>query len=254
MSLTESKEKALYTPEQLRTVEPSRVPQHIAIIPDGNRRWAKGKLLLTEQGHRAGADQLMNIVIAAIELGIKRLTFYIFSTENWTRPKREVDAQLRLLEKYLIEQRQRMINNGIRFTTIGDLTPFQDNIHRELRNTIQATANENKINVVFALNYGGRDDITRAIRKIVKEYDQGKLKIEDISEDLVSRNLDTHNNSDPDLLIRTSGELRVSNFLLWQISYAEIYVCDVLWPDFTPNHLLNAVQTFQHRERRLGGT
>jgi undecaprenyl diphosphate synthase len=253
MNLTEIKGNEIFTPDQLRQVDPSRIPQHIAIIPDGNRRWAKKNFLLPELGHRAGADQLLNIVNAAIELGVKTLTFYIFSTENWSRPQREVNAHLRLLEEYLVAQRQRMIDYGIRFTTIGDLAPFSENILREIDTTVEATAKENKIHVIFALNYGGRDDIIRAFRDIIKDYDSGSLKIEDISEELVSKHLDTKGTPDPDLLIRTSGELRVSNFLLWQISYSEIYVCDVLWPDFTPNHLFNAVQTFQHRERRLGG-
>ncbi len=254
MSITASTEKAVFTPQQLRTIDPSRIPKHIAIIPDGNRRWAKKNFIMTEQGHQAGANQLMTIVQAAIEIGISRLTFYIFSTENWSRPKNEINAQLRLLEKYLVEQRQRMVNNGIRFTTIGNLSPFSESVNRELQNSIHATVKSNKIDVVFALNYGGRDDITRAVREIVKEYDRGIIKAEDINEDFVSKHLDTKSQPDPDLLIRTSGEQRVSNFLLWQISYAEIYVCSALWPEFTPDHLLDAVHTYQNRERRLGGT
>lgn len=254
MNLFQTEQDVIYTPQQLKSVNPSRIPQHVAIIPDGNRRWAKRNFLMPEQGHRAGADQLMNIVQAATELGIKTLTFYIFSTENWSRPAREIKAQLWLLEKSLIEQRPRMIHNGIRFSTIGNLTPFPENILDEVQKTIDATVESDKINVVFALNYGGRDDITRAVREIAQEYGQGKMKAEDITESVISEHLDTKKWPDPDLLIRTSGELRVSNFLLWQISYAEIYVCDALWPDFAPNHLLDAVHTFQNRERRLGGT
>jgi undecaprenyl diphosphate synthase len=147
-----------------------------------------------------------------------------------------------------------MIKNGINFSTIGNLAPFPENILNEVQKTVDVTQNNTKINVVFALNYGGRDDITRAVREIAQECAQNKIKSEDITERIISQHLDTKKWPDPDLLIRTSGELRVSNFLLWQISYAEIFVCDALWPDFAPNHLLDAVHTFQNRERRLGGT
>jgi undecaprenyl diphosphate synthase len=169
MKLTELEKDVIYNPQQLKTVDPSRIPQHVAIIPDGNRRWAKRNFLMPEQGHRAGADQLMTIVEAATELGIKTLTFYIFSTENWSRPAREIKAQLWLLEKSLIEQRPRMIKNGINFSTIGNLAPFPENILNEVQKTVDVTQNNTKINVVFALNYGGRDDITRAVREIAQE-------------------------------------------------------------------------------------
>ncbi len=245
---------SIYSDQQLRVLDPKRIPKHIAIIPDGNRRWARGKFLLPEEGHRAGADQLMSIVSASIELGVKVLTFYIFSTENWNRPKREINAQLWLLEKYLVEQRQRMVDEGVRFCTIGDLSPFPENIRVAVQDSIQATEAGKKLDLVFSLNYGGRNDITRAVEWIIQEYDRGKIIKEHINEDLISSHLDTSQWPDPDLLIRTSGEHRVSNFLLWQISYTEFYLCDTLWPEFTPVHLLNAVQTFQNRERRLGGS
>lgn len=248
------KETPLLSQEKLKTLDPNRIPKHIAFIPDGNRRWAKKNRILPEAGHKIGADTLLNIIKASHQIGVDTLTFYIFSTENWNRPKREIKAQMWLLEKSLTEQKQRMLDNGVKFKTIGDISKFPKNIINLLNETVELTKHCNYITVVFAMNYGGRDDITRALQKIVEDYDEGKINKSDIKEALVSEYLDTAEWGDPDLLIRTSGEARVSNFLLWQISYAEIYLSKAFWPEFTPQLLFEALLDFQNRERRLGGS
>lgn len=247
-------ETPLLSKEELKSLNPKRIPKHIAFIPDGNRRWAKKNRILPEDGHKIGAETLLNIIKSSHQMGVETLTFYIFSTENWARPKREIKAQMWLLEKSLIEQKQRMLDNGVQFRTIGDISKFPKHIINLVNETVEATKNCNNITVVFAMNYGGRDDITRAIQKIVKDCDEGIVDKRDIKEELVSKYLDTAEWEDPDLLIRTSGESRISNFLLWQISYAEIYLSEAHWPEFTPQFLLKAVYDFQNRERRLGGS
>ncbi|MFQ5729214.1 MAG: polyprenyl diphosphate synthase [Waddliaceae bacterium] len=247
-------EAPLLSPEQVQTLDPNRIPKHIAFIPDGNRRWAKKHLALPEKGHRAGAETLMNTIKAGSQLGVEVMTFYIFSTENWLRPKREIEAQMWLLEKSLIEQKQRMVENGVRFSTIGETSKFPSRIIELLEEVKEATKQGDKITLVFALNYGGRDDIRRAVQKIITDYDNKKFKKEEITEELISQYLDTANWADPDLLIRTSGESRISNFLLWQISYAEIYLPKVYWPEFSPEHFVEAISEYQKRERRLGGS
>jgi undecaprenyl diphosphate synthase len=247
-------EDPLLTQEELKNLDPKKIPKHIAIIPDGNRRWAKNNRILPEEGHKIGAETLLNIIKASHQIGVQTLTIYIFSTENWLRPKREIKAQMWLLEKSLIEQKERMIANGVRFQTIGELSKFPEHIIKLINETVEATKHCTNINVIFAMNYGGRDEITRAIRKIAEDCNKGNFSNRDITEELVSKYLDTAKWGDPDMLIRTSGESRVSNFLLWQISYAEIYLSEVFWPEFTPRHLLEAVYEYQNRERRLGGS
>ena len=242
-----------FHPSQLARLDRSRMPQHIAIIPDGNRRWAKKRLSSVQAGHREGADTLMEIVKAAQELGIKGITLYSFSTENWNRPPEEVMALMVLFTAYLTEQREEMVQNGIKLETIGDLTPLPPLLCEAINETKLATQDCNRINLILALNYGSRDEICRAFRGMLDDYDRDCLNKEEINEATISRYLDTHKWGDPDLLIRTSGELRVSNFLLWQISYSEIHVAPVLWPDFTPQHLIEAVVDFQGRDRRWGG-
>lgn len=243
-----------YTPEQLKSLDKSRIPKHVAVIPDGNRRWAKKHHVSAFQGHQKGADILMDIVKASKELGIKVVTFYIFSTENWTRNDEEVKAVLWLLETYVTEQCQTMLAHGIRLQTIGDLARLPDSVKQALQATKDATAECHDIEMVFAVNYGGRDEIRRAMQAILDDYADQKIKREEVTERLISRYLDTNRWSDPDLLIRTSGEFRFSNFLIWQTSYTETYIADILWPDFNPTNLLEAVFSFQKRERRLGGT
>lgn len=253
LSFAPPKLEVFYTSEQLSLLDPSNIPAHVAIIPDGNRRWAKLHAMDISQGHRQGADNLITIVKAAKALGIKSITFFLFSTENWMREQKEVDALLWLMEFFLIEQRQTMIDNGIRFQTIGDLTKFSDRILNVIAESKQATSHCHDIDMIAALNYGGRNEITRAMKALLEDFEKQKFPKEAVDEALVSKYLDTAAWPDPELLIRTSGEKRVSNFLLWQISYAEIYTTEVLWPEFTPGHLFKAILYYQSRERRLGG-
>lgn len=243
----------IFTLDQIAQLDQSRIPEHIAIIPDGNRRWAKSKDSSAETGHREGADTIMEVVKAGKELGIKAITIYLFSTENWNRPQQEVAALMWLLQSYLMIQSQTMIDNGIRLQTIGDFSRLPASVLKTIQTTKQKTADCHHIDMILAINYGGRDDIRRAVRALVRDASEGLIKEEDVNESLISGYLDTAHWKDPDLLIRTSGELRISNFLLWQISYAEIYMANVLWPDFTPAHLLEALIDYQKRHRRHGG-
>lgn len=244
---------SIYSADQLRDLDRLRVPAHLAVIPDGNRRWAKKQRVTVLQGHQAGADNLMDTVRAAKELGIKAVTFYAFSTENWLRDSVEIRALMWLLESYLMQQRASMLEQGVRFHAIGDTDRFSESIRRVIRETEEATAQGTCIDMVLALNYGGRDEIRRAFKGMLEDYDKQLFSKDDVTESMVGRYLDTAMWPDPDLLIRTSGENRISNFLLWQLSYAEIFIADALWPDFTSQHLLEAVLSFQQRQRRLGG-
>lgn len=246
-------EIAFYTSEQRASVDINRIPKHVAIIPDGSRRWAKKNDAKVAEGHQNGADILMDIVRAAKEISIKVITFYIFSTENWNRDEDEVQALLWLLESYLIDQQPTMINNGVRLQTIGDLSRFPDSVKAAINSTKEKTQHCKDIEMVFALNYGGRDEISRAFKLILEDYDRKNIEKSEINEKVIARYLDSAKWADPDLLIRTSGEFRMSNFLLWQSSYAEFYTINVLWPDFTPEHLLKAILDYQRRERRMGG-
>lgn len=246
-------ENFIYSPEQLRYLDKSRIPSHIAFIPDGNRRWAKKHVLKTIMGHRAGADILLNIVKAAKELGVKTVTCYTFSTENWARSAEEVQSFLWLLESYLIEQRSAMIENGVRLKSIGDLSRLPKSLSTVLQDSKEATSSCHDIDLVMAINYGGRDELRRAVKAMCEDFSAQKLKAEDITEATIAKYLDTAEWKDPDLLIRTSGEMRISNFLIWQTSYTEVHLCDVLWPDFTSQHLLAAILDFQKRQRRWGG-
>lgn len=242
-----------FCPAQMAKLDPSRVPTHIAIIPDGNRRWAKKSQITTPEGHREGADSLVEIVDAASDLGIQIITFYAFSYENWTRPKEEIAALMALYASFLLEQKEKMIQKNIKFDTIGDLTKMPSFLNQIIEETRIATQDCTKLQLVLAFNYGGRNEICRAFHTLLQECEQNKLNKKEINESMISRYLDTHKWKDPELLIRTSGEFRISNFLLWQISYAEIFISPVLWPDFRPQHLLEAVLDFQGRERRWGG-
>lgn len=247
-----SKEE-IYSKKDLQAIDISKVPSHVAIIMDGNRRWASQRELPYMAGHWKGADTLTRIVKAASELGVKVLTVYSFSTENWNRLPEEVEALLELFQARLRSQKQSMVQDGVRLGTIGDIERFPESLKTVLDEVKAATASGNKIDLVLALNYGGRDDIRRATRAIAEDCLSGKLSPNDLSEQIISRYLDTAKWGDPSLLIRTSGELRISNFLLWQISYSEVYVTDVLWPDFNEKNLLKAIMEYQHRQRRYGG-
>lgn len=244
--------KEYFSQEQIDQLDFQNIPQHVAIIPDGNRRWALERCGDHSLGHQQGCDTLLDIVKAASNLGIQTLTLFSFSTENWQRSKDEVDFLMMLLENYVVDQRQAMIDHGIRLETIGDLTPVPDSVKKQIEETKKATKNSKKIDLVLAVNYGARNEITRAVKKLLRDCHEKKLEESHIDEKMISQYLDTSSWVDPELLIRTSGELRISNFLLWQLSYAELYFPNVLWPDFTPNHLLEAVMKYQQRTRRLG--
>lgn len=244
---------SIFSSEQLKSIDPALIPKHVAIIPDGNRRWAKKQMEQPISGHRSGANVLIDIVKAARELGVKAITFYMFSTENWSRAREEIDALMWLLQEFLRENLAEMLEYGVRIQTIGDLTGLPSDAYEVVEETRKATQHCKDIDMVMALNYGSRDEMRRAIHRIVNDCQNNIIQKDDINEALISEYLDTAPWGDPDLYIRTSGELRVSNFLLWQISYSEIYITDILWPDFTPHELLNAVKEFQKRTRRLGG-
>lgn len=243
-----------FTPEQIALLDKGFIPKHVALIPDGNRRWARKQEFSTQEGHNQGADILMDIVKSGQELGIKTMTFYTFSTENWQRSPEEVDALMWLLQTYLTDQLQEMLDWGIRFDCIGDLTRIPEELYQTIVRIKAETAHCTGVEMVLALNYGSRDEICRAIKHVVADCREMKLQPEDLSPQIFSTYLDTAPWGDPELLIRTSGEMRISNFLLWQLSYSEIFVSTVLWPDFKPFHLFEAIYTFQQRDRRLGGS
>ncbi len=230
-----------------------KLPRHIAIIMDGNGRWAKKKVLNRIRGHEEAVKSVREIIEECAQLGIEQLTLYSFSTENWKRPRSEVEALMRLLSHYLVEERKNIGKNNIRFTAIGQIEALPENVQKELGITRQESENNTGLVVCLALSYGGRDEIVRASRLLAEDVARGRLKPEEITEDLFASRLYTRGMSDPDLLIRTAGELRISNFLLWQISYAEIWVTPVLWPDFRKEHLYEALEAYAKRERRFGG-
>lgn len=228
------------------------IPKHIAIIMDGNGRWAKKRGLPRVAGHKRGVDTVREIVEACSEIGVKYLTLYTFSTENWKRPKDEVSTLMRLLLNSLKDRVNELNDNDIRLTTIGDMSSLPTAVQKQLYADIERTKNNKKMILNLALSYSGRWELLEAIKEIASAASQGQIKIDDITENLVSKKLTTHNIPDPDLVIRTSGEFRVSNFLLWQIAYSEFIITETLWPDFSRKDLYEAIQLFQKRERRFG--
>ena len=239
---------------ELSLISGARVPYHIAIAMDGNRRWAKRRFLPPVIGHWKGADAISKVVRAAADMGVKVLTLYAFSTENWSRSEREVSELMKVFAHYLKKNLKFMMDEGVRLDCIGDLTKLPEDIRNLFNETKEMTRFGTKIDLVLAVNYGGRDDIRRAVVRIVNDCNTGALDENQITEELISSYLDTARWKDPDLFIRTSGEQRLSNFLLWQFSYTEVYITKTLWPDFNEKHLLQAVVEFQQRERRLGGS
>ncbi len=233
-------------------IDPDRIPRHVAIIMDGNGRWAKARGLHNLSGHRAGVKTARAILEAAKKLGIKILTLYTFSTENWKRPKKEVESLFKLLESSLAKEVYKLDENDIRFNVIGDIAALPKNLKKKLEDAMARTKNNASFILNLALNYGGRQEIVEAVRGIAREALSGVISPDDIDENIFSEHLYTKGIPDPDLLIRTSGEKRVSNFLLWQISYSEIYITEKYWPDFTENDLVKAVVNYQKRERRFG--
>jgi len=228
------------------------IPKHIAIIMDGNGRWAKKRKLPRARGHQKGIVTVREIVEACVNLGVGYLTLYTFSTENWKRPKNEVSTLMRLIVKSLRNETDELNANNIKLTTIGNIEVLHDLVKRELNDAFEKTKNNDKMILNLALSYSGRQDITEAVKKIVGDVSTGKLKAENIDEDLISKTLMTGNIPDPDLLIRSGGEMRISNFLLWQVAYSELYVCEDFWPDFNTANLVDAVKSYQMRERRYG--
>ena len=238
----------------MREIDPASLPRHIAIIMDGNGRWAQKHSLGRVLGHRKGAESVRAAVKTCRRLGVPYLTLYAFSMENWLRPEGEVRALIQLLQEYLDGEIQEMMDQDIRLTAIGDVDSLGDPVRMKLRDAIGKTARNQGMVLNLALSYGGRDEIVRAARNLINDALGGIIRPEDVTKELYSRYLYTTGLPDPDLLIRTGGECRVSNFLLWQMAYTEFYFTDVLWPDFREQHLLEAIADYQQRERRFGMT
>jgi len=228
------------------------LPRHIAIIMDGNGRWAQRRGLPRVAGHREGIQSVRSVVELCSRLGIEVLTLYTFSTENWRRPREEISALMGLLVETLRKEIQKLVKNNIRFTVIGNIERLPLEIQKSVQEAIEMTQANTGLNLNLALSYGSREEIVHAVQSIAQKVKQGKLQPEDISQETLQAHLYTAGLPDPDLLIRTSGESRVSNFLLWQLAYTEIYITDVLWPDFRENELLLAIEDYQRRERRFG--
>lgn len=229
------------------------IPQHIAIILDGNGRWAKKKGMPRNFGHTQGSKNVERICEDAYKMGVKYLTVYAFSTENWKRPKEEVDALMNLLRNYMKTCLKTAEKNRMRVRVLGDKTALDDDIRSRIAELEEATKNNDGLNFQIALNYGSRDEMVRAMKKMCMDVKEGKLDAEQIDEKLFESYLDTHDIPDPDLMIRTSGEQRLSNYLLWQLAYSEFYFTDVLWPDFTKEDLAEAIAYYNGRDRRFGG-
>jgi undecaprenyl diphosphate synthase len=229
-----------------------KIPRHVAIIMDGNGRWAKQKNMVRVQGHRAGAESVREVVKAAGEFGVKFLTLYAFSVENWKRPKSEVQTLMGLLEKFLSDELPEMIKNNIRLQAIGRLSDLPDNVRDRLHQCIEATRENTGLILILALSYSGRVEIIEAVHSIIREIKLGHLDSAQVDEQVFNHHLYTRYYPDPDLLIRTSGEMRLSNFLLWQLSYTEIYITPTLWPDFRRQHLAEAIIDYGSRQRRFG--
>ncbi|MCD8407886.1 isoprenyl transferase [Tenacibaculum dicentrarchi] len=240
--------------EKLQRINVQKVPNHIAVIMDGNGRWAKGKGMQRIFGHRNALTAIRETADAASDAGVKFITLYAFSTENWNRPKLEVDALMSLLVSTLKKELPEFQRKNVKINAIGNIVSLPKNAQKILAHVIEQTKNNTKITLTFALSYGSREEIVNTIKKISKKVVNNELDIENIDEKIINNHLYTFNLPDVDLMIRTSGEQRISNFLLWQIAYAELYFTDILWPDFRREHLFNAIIDYQNRERRFGKT
>ena len=234
-------------------INPNKIPKHVAFIIDGNGRWAKERLLPRTLGHKAGVEAIRSVIKEGSNLGVKHITLYAFSTENWKRPKLEVEALMNLLNTYLKKELKELHENNVKITTIGDIEVLPIKSLEAVNNAINTTKDNTGLNLNIALNYGSRNDIKNAVVDIVKNCKSGKIDIEDINEDMISNYLSTKSIPDPDLIIRTSGEQRISNFLLWELAYSEFYFTDVYWPDFNEEELRKAIYVYQSRDRRFGG-
>lgn len=234
-------------------IDMNRIPKHIAIIMDGNGRWAKKRFLPRTAGHREGVERVSEIVEAASDLNVQCLSLYAFSTENWKRPKEEIDALMNLLILYINRELDRIHKNNIKMRVMGDVSKLPKNVAEKVQMAIEKTKDNTGMVLNIGLNYGGRDEIVRAVKNILADVKRGKLKEEDINSDMFSKYLYTSELPDPDLLIRPSGELRLSNFMLYQVAYTEFWFSEIYWPDFKPKNLYEAIIDYQKRDRRFGG-
>ncbi|HHT9106220.1 MAG TPA: isoprenyl transferase [Candidatus Wujingus californicus] len=229
------------------------IPTHIAIIMDGNGRWARQRGLIRIRGHEKGTESVREITRECAKKHIKQLTLYAFSSENWKRPKREVNLLMKLLKDYLIKERKEIEENNIKLTAIGRINELPEDVQRELAISMEDSKNNTGMVLCLALNYGGRTEIVDAAKKIMRKVKEGKLRLDEITEETFREHMYMPDMQDPDLLIRTGGEMRISNFLLWEVSYAELWVTPVYWPDFRKTHLEEAIRDYANRERRFGG-
>ncbi|MBK5274831.1 MAG: isoprenyl transferase [Desulfuromonadales bacterium] len=238
----------------MEPLDPDKLPKHLAIIMDGNGRWAQQRMLKRIVGHQRGAETVKMVVEQASLMGIRYLTLFAFSSENWLRPAIEVRALMTLLKKYIRNETARMMRNNIRYNVIGNRSDLPDDVNQTLEEAIHETANNTGMVLTLALSYGGRQELSMAAARLTRDVMVGKLSPDDITIDIFGSYLDTGGLPDPDFLIRTSGEMRISNFLLWQLAYTELYFTDINWPDFTINEFHKALSDFQSRERRFGKT
>ncbi len=236
----------------MTTLDPEKLPKHVAAIMDGNGRWAKKRMMNRVKGHEEGTESVRSIVRTSRKLGIRYLTLYAFSEENWKRSRLEITALMEILKRFLRSELQEMLDNGIRLNAIGTLDKLPDDARKVLLETIEKTSANNDMVLTLALSYGARQEIVNSVKEIASKVKSGNLDIEEINDDIISNSLYTAGMPDPDLLIRTSGEYRISNFLLWQIAYTEIYVTATLWPDFREKEYLDALLEYEKRERRFG--
>ncbi len=234
------------------TLNPEKIPSHVAMIMDGNGRWAKKRLMNRVKGHEKGSQTVRSIVTASRELGIGTLTLYAFSTENWARPKVEVKALMVLLKKFIVSERELLAKQNIRLNIIGQKDRLRDDVKKEIAITMALTSENDGMTLNLALSYGSREEISRAVRKIANKILSKEINPEDVTESVISDHLYTQHMPDPDLIIRTSGEYRLSNFLMWQAAYSEIYISDTLWPDFSKEEFIDILKNYQQRDRRFG--
>ncbi|MDF2948042.1 MAG: isoprenyl transferase [Sedimentibacter sp.] len=234
------------------TVRAGIIPEHLAVIMDGNRRWAKIRNLPTSKGHKEGAMRVTDLVRNSVDLGIKYLSIYAFSTENWRRDKKEVDYLMNLLVEFVVKELDYLHKNDVKITLMGNIEDLPEKTKNEVKRSIELTKNNTKLHLNIALSYGSRNEIVNAVKKIINEYENNKINIDEINEESFKKHLFTYDMPDPDLLIRTSGEIRLSNFLLYQLAYTEFYFTDIMWPDFDKQELLKAIDNFQNRKRRYG--
>jgi len=235
--------------EQVRT---GVIPAHLAVIMDGNRRWAKQRNLPTKLGHREGAMRVTDMVKNCADLGIRYLSIFAFSTENWGRDKKEVDYLMNLLVEFVVRELDYLHKNDVKITLMGNIEDLPEKTKQEVSRSIELTKNNKTLHLNIALSYGSRTEIIKAVKKIINDYENNEIEIDDINEESFKKYLFTHDMPDPDLLIRTSGEMRLSNFLLYQLAYTEFYFTELMWPDFKREELLKAIQSYQNRKRRFG--